>query len=257
MEHASGAQGEAAMRAVVRSELARAAKVPRWTFCAEGASVPTSDGDDSAGDFDTGGTEDSGKRDATSVDHGRSSGEEREASDAAGADAAAGTGGDAALLLASLQFEKTKAAARTRLLALSGDELLKLRINAYAVSSHEAEAQAWRAGATPTLVSPRDGLRKGRILFFNLRPASVNVRWVGYDGNENTIIGPVGRDKFSPVRAACELMCVALRLPSLSAVVTRCCAPLDRRRSSQTQHSLSPRLRVTCSASMTRTLMSS
>jgi hypothetical protein len=70
-ERAAGASGEAAeaaeaaMRAVVRSELARATKVPRWTFCAEGASVATSDDDDSADELDTG-TQDSG--DETSLD---------------------------------------------------------------------------------------------------------------------------------------------------------------------------------------------
>jgi hypothetical protein len=140
LERAAGAQGEAAaaaMRAVVRDELARAAKVPRWTFCAEGASLVTCDDDDSSGDFDTG-TEDSG--DETSLDSWWS----RVAEDAS-ADALM------ALLSEPLQSEdeEVKAAARARLLALlrSPNKEVQAAARAQLLTSLHQEDDAAQAAA--------------------------------------------------------------------------------------------------------------
>lgn len=95
-----------------------------------------------------------------------------------------------ALLLRMLDPTAAQAAERERLMALSCDELKAEGINVNAVSAHEPEAQAWRNDAEPPLVSPR-APRTGGIQFINLRPASVDVIWVNYEGQDTVRAGEI------------------------------------------------------------------
>jgi hypothetical protein len=65
----------------------------------------------------------------------------------------------------------------------SREERVRLRLSFLRVLPGDDDAAAWARGATPVLMSPRSPARRP-VTFINLRPAPIDVIWIGFDGEE-------------------------------------------------------------------------